>query len=146
MGGDRPRAWVIPLSPTSQFLPQSGWFKGLIFSYLEGGKVPLNAAGDILTMEGVVVDPAGSGSSVLTANKVIILPFGIDEANYSPIVRLRHFRAAAGKLPGAYTALCTSAATTFGLPACAGAPNEVDMNSASVAAPVETLIAVTSNL
>jgi hypothetical protein len=141
-----PGAWVIPLSDTSQYKPNFGWFKGLILSYFDGGKVPLNASGNVLTMEGVVVDPAATGSSVLTANKVIILPFGPDEAAYSPIVRLRHFRALANTQPSAYTALCTSATPTGGLPPCTGAPNEVNMASAAVAAPAETLIAVTSSL
>jgi hypothetical protein len=141
-----PGAWVIPLSDTSQYKPNFGWFKGLILSYFDGGRVPLNAAGNVLTMEGVVVDPAGTGTSVLTANKVIILPFGPDEAAYSPIVRLRHFRALANTQPSAYTAICTSATSTGGLPPCTGAPNEVNMNLAAVAAPAETLIAVTSSL
>jgi hypothetical protein len=77
---------------------------------------------------------------------VIILPFGPDDAQYSPIIRLRHFRAAANTQPSAYTAICTRAAATGGLPPCTGAPNEVDVSSAAVAAPVETLIAVTSSL
>ncbi|HVE87113.1 MAG TPA: hypothetical protein VND93_29865 [Myxococcales bacterium] len=140
-----PAALVVPLSSTSTLLPQFGWFKGLILAYLDGGRIPTNAAGAVLSMEGVVVDPAGTGSSTLTANKVIILPFGPDEALYSPIVRLRHFRAATGTQPGAYTALCTRATSTGGLPPCTGAPNEVDMSSASVLAPAETLIAVTSS-
>ena len=141
-----PGAWVVPLSATSTFLPRFGWSRGLILSYLDGGKLPLNPAGNIRTMEGVVVDPAGSGSSTLTANRVIVLPFGPDEAQYSPIVRLRHFRAASGTEPGAYTALCTRALTTGGLPPCTGAPNEVDVSSTAVAAPSETLIAVSSTL
>ncbi len=141
-----PGAWVIPLSDTSRFRSSFGWFKGLIFSYLDGGKLPLNASGNILTMEGVVVDPAGSGSSTLTANRVIILPFGPDDAQYSPIVRLRHFRAATGTLPSAYTAICTRAAVTNGLPVCTGAPNEVDVSATAVGAPAETLIAVASSL
>lgn len=141
-----PGAWVIPLSATSQFQPQFGWFRGLILSYLDGGKIPLNASGNILTMEGVVVDPAGTGTSTLTNNRVIILPFGPDEVGYSPIVRLRHFRATTGTLPSAYTAICTRAAVTGGLPPCAGSPNEVDVSAAAVGAPVETLIAVTSTL
>jgi len=136
-----PAAWVIPLSDTSAFQPQYGWFKGLILSYLDGGKVPLNASGNVLTMEGVVVDPAGTGSSALTANKVIIFPFTQDEAGYSPIVRLRHFRAAANTQPSAYTAICTSAVPAAGLPPCTGAPNEVNISPLPAAA--ETLIAVT---
>lgn len=136
-----PAAWVIPLSDTSTFQPQYGWFKGLILSYLDGGKVPLNASGNILTMEGVVVDPAGSGSSALTANKAIIFPFGPGEAGYSPIVRLRHFRAAANTQPSAYTSICTSAVPAGGLPPCTGAPSEVNINPLPAA--VETLIAVT---
>jgi hypothetical protein len=139
-----PAAWVIPLSDTSAFQPRYGWFKGLLLAYLDGGKLPLNAAGNVLTMEGVVVDPAGAGSSALTANRVIIFPFGPDETGYSPIVRLRHFRAAASTQPSAYTSICTSATLTFGLPPCAGAPSEV--NISTLPAAVETLIAVAPGL
>jgi hypothetical protein len=139
-----PAAWVIPLSDTSAFQARFGWFKGLILSYLDGGKVPLNAAGNVVTMEGVVVDPAGTGSSALTANKVIIFPFSPDEAGYSPIVHLRHFRAAAATQPSAYTSICTSATPTGGLPPCTGAPSEV--NVSTLPAAVETLIAVTPGL
>jgi len=138
-----PAGWVIPLSDTSTFQPQYGWFKGLILSYLDGGKVPLNAAGNILTMEGVIVDPATGAGSATTANKVIILPFGPDESGYSPIIRLRRFKAVAPNAPSAYTSLCTTATPAGGLPPCTGAPTEVNMSSAAVLASTETLIAVT---
>jgi len=150
-----PGAWVVPLSATSTFLPRFGWSRGLIFSYLDGGKVPLNPAGNILVMDGLVVDSVGSGTcpgtgatgcSTLTANRVIILPFGPDEAQYSPIVRLRHFRASGGAAPSAYTAICTRALATGGLPPCTGAPNEVDISSVALTGLEETLIAVGSTL
>src|SRR5439155_15098204 len=74
-----PAAQVVPLSATSTYAPGSGWFKGLIFSYFDGGKLPLNSSGAVLSMEAVVVDPVGTGSSALTADRVIIFPFGPDD-------------------------------------------------------------------
>lgn len=138
-----PGAAVIPLRPSSTFVPRMGWFKGLLLSYLDGAALPRNPAGAVLTMEGVLVNPTTGSPSLTTTNNVVILPFGLGEAGYSPIVRLRSFTAAAGRAPSSYTALC-SATSAGGLPACTGAPNEVDMNAVPTTVN-NTFILLTSN-
>lgn len=145
-----PGAAVIPLREGSAFLPKFGWYRGLLLTYLDGGPLPRSPSGAVLTMEGVLVNPSSGAPSQTTANLVIILPFGVDDPpatstapGYSPIVRLRSFTAASGRAPSSYTALC-SATSAGGLPACTGAPYEVDMNAVPTTIS-NTIILVTSS-
>jgi hypothetical protein len=88
---------------------QQGWYRGLMLGYLDGGQVPVDAQGQLVAMDGVLLSPAGATSRP-SDPKAVLLPFLPGEAGYSPIVRLRPFTLPAGKSLGAFTGLCRAGA------------------------------------
>ena len=104
---DRFGAALNPGSPALTAELQPGWYRGLALGYLDGGKVAVDASGNLVAMDGVILNPAAPAApSKATDAKVILLPFVPGEAGYSPLVRLHTFTLPAGKTPGSYTGLC----------------------------------------
>ncbi len=116
-GAPEVRLWAVvdptvPLNPTSPDFKLGsalGWYKSLLLTYLDGGPVPVNEAGELVAMDGIILDPAGLTTFAKTTDpKVILLPFKRGEAGFSPIVRLHSFRFPSGKGPGDFTGICLS--------------------------------------
>lgn len=104
-----PAAPLSPPSADSTLATAYGWYRGLLLTYLDGGPVPVSPSGDLLAMDGVILDPAGLTTFAKpTDPKVVLLPFRPGEAGYSPIVKLHSWRLPAGKVGGDYTGLCLS--------------------------------------
>jgi len=122
-------AATLPSLPNNNtFGPDGGWYRGLLFQYLNGGAVPVDTAGNLLPMEGVLVSTSTT-TSTPTTPKAILLPAGPGEPGYSPIIRLHEFKAAAGKALGDYTTVCTTAASPSAPnTACTGAASEIDVS------------------
>jgi hypothetical protein len=141
-----PGAAVVPLREGSTFGAKYGWYKGLLLAYLDGGDLPRDDAGAVLTMEGVMVTPATGTASAPADNGVLVLPFDVGDPGFSPVLRVKKFTAAADRTVSSYTALCSSAAPDLsGLPACTAAPNEIDMATVP-AAITHTIFIVASDL
>jgi len=87
--------------PTSSY-----WFEGLQASYLNGGPVPLDASGNLIAMDGVILDPSSGGFEVTTTNNAIVLPAQPGDDAFSPIVRLHDFTLPSGKKLGDYKGVC----------------------------------------
>ena len=106
---DQAGATLSPGSPSLKVAVTPGWFRGLLLGYLDGGKVPLDSAQGLVTMDGVILNPSTPGVFAKpTDSKVVLLPFVPGEAGYSPIVRLHGFTLPAGESPGRYTGICTT--------------------------------------
>jgi hypothetical protein len=118
-----PTAPLAPSSPDFTVTTAFGWYKDLLLTYLDGGPVPVNDKGELVAMDGVILDPAGATTFAKgTDPKVVLVPFVRGEAGYSPIVKLHSWRLPAGKVPGDYTGLCRA-------PNCG--PKDVDLAAAA---------------
>jgi hypothetical protein len=73
------------------------WFRGLQGGYLNGGTIPTDANGNLVAMDGVILDPAGSSAfEVPTTAGSVLLPAAPGTPGFSPIVRLHDFRLPSG--------------------------------------------------
>ena len=109
-------------APAPGFLRQA-WSRNLQGSFLDGGAVPVDATGNLMAMDGVIVNSAAPGSTLFpTDSKLVILPAIPGESGYSPIVRLHPVTLPSGKQPGDFTDLCPANAKT-----CAA--NQVPMSA-----------------
>ncbi|WP_224244509.1 hypothetical protein [Hyalangium gracile] len=113
------------------YTPPLGWYKGLLLNYVDAGQVPVETVQDnpesepyqvLAPMDGVLVHPSGTGTSQATANNVLVLRARPGEQGWSPVVKLREFRATAPNSPSFYKSLCYD-------PPCA--TNAVDMTKAT---------------
>jgi hypothetical protein len=93
----------------SEYLPPLGWYKGLLLNYLDAGQVPVDAQGNLVTMDGVLVNPATGTASAVTANNVLVLFARPGEVGWSPVVKLREFSAVGTAKPADYKSLCYDA-------------------------------------
>ena len=102
-----PTAPLAPSSPDFTLTVSYAWYKDLLLTYLDGGPVPVSDSGELVAMDGVILDPAGLTTfAKATDAKVVLLPFKRGEPGYSPIVRLHSWRLPAGKVPGDFTGIC----------------------------------------
>jgi len=93
-----------PLRADSAYTSQGGWYRGLQLAYLEGGAVPVDEAGNVKVMEGVLVSPPTGAPA--TETPVYLFSALPGEADWSPVVRLRTFTATTAKPASSYTGLC----------------------------------------
>ncbi|MCP3098688.1 hypothetical protein LZ198_07335 [Myxococcus sp. K15C18031901] len=100
-------AQLNPLRTGSGFAAQGGWYRGLQLAFLDGGTVPVDAAGNLKVMEGVLVSPPTGAPATETA--VYLFSALPGEEGWSPVVRLRTFTATAAKPASSYTGLCVDA-------------------------------------
>jgi hypothetical protein len=112
----------VQLADGSEYTPPLGWYKGLLLNYLDVGQVPVDAQGNLVTMDGVLVNPATGSASTVTANNVLVLFARPGETGWSPVVKLREFTATGTSKPADYKSLCYDA------PCAAGT---VDMSKAT---------------
>jgi hypothetical protein len=119
-------AVLRPGSPKLKVGIEQGWFRGLLLGYLDGGTVPVDAKGNLVAMDGVILNPGDAVFARPTDPRAVLLPFVPGESGYSPIVRLHGFTLPAGKALGDYTGICVSGV------GCG--PNEVDYTLASKSA------------
>jgi hypothetical protein len=121
-----------PLTNTSTFAPQPGWFRGLQFLFLDGGAVPTEevtvGTGDtaktvhaVKMMDGVWLKPSSSSARPTDTTAKLLFQAKPGDENWSPVVRLREFTPAAGVT---YTGLCYQA------PDCPA--GTVDMSSTAI--------------
>lgn len=116
-----------------------GWYKGLQVAWLNGGRIPTQMVQDpafptdptrqveaFVPMDGVILNPVGTGFSLPTENDVVLLPALPGEDAWSPIVRLHNFRLPSGRTFKSYSGICGN-----GKPCAA---NLVDINAAAPAA------------
>jgi hypothetical protein len=110
------QVWMVfdPLLPVysqnagAQLTPDTFWFRGLQANYLSGGNIPVDAKGNLVAIDGVILDPAGSNLfEVPTTEKAVLLPVQPGTPGFSPIVRLHDFRLPSGNN-------CRNAACTLG--------------------------------
>lgn len=95
--------WANP-----RIVKQYGWYRGLLLGWLDGGEVPTDAQGNLVTMDGAILDLAPGVYSKVTDPSVLVLRYGPGNPAFSPVVRLFDFVLPQGKSPGDYTAICTS--------------------------------------
>ncbi len=112
----------VQLADGSEYAPPLGWYKGLLLNYLDAGRVPVDGQGNLVPMDGVLVNPATGTASSVTANNVLVLFARPGEVGWSPVVKLREFSAAANAKPSDYKSLCYD-------PPCAA--STVDMSKAT---------------
>ncbi len=106
------------------------WIHGLQGSYLDGGKVPVDANGNIVAMNGVILNGATFANAY--DNQAVILPAVPGDDGYSPVVNLYQFAMPSGRTLGSYTDICPVGAT------CAA--NQVPFGSTT--APFNTIFIV----
>jgi hypothetical protein len=94
-----------PITPVPVVTPDSFWFRGLLGNYLSGGRIPTDAAGNLLAMDGVIVDPS-SGFEVPGTNNAVLLPSQLGEEGYSPLVRLHDYHLKTGESLGSLKGVC----------------------------------------
>jgi hypothetical protein len=112
--GDPAAHQSFPNAVNPSYGPQFGWYEGLLLRYLDGGPIPTktvtNSDGttskEFVAMEGIIVDPASSGFSSATTNKVILLPAAPGDDAYSPIVNLHDYKLQTGQSIGSVTSIC----------------------------------------
>lgn len=100
---------ATPAAAGSQLDPDVFWFDGLQGAYLSGGPIPVDASGNLVAMDGVIVDQGSSFASP-TADNVVLLPFQPGDGGYSPIVRLHDFHSS--KSANFYKGVCPIGAAT----------------------------------
>lgn len=98
----------VRLASGASYAAPLGWYKGLLLNYLDAGELNVDAKGNLVTMDGVLVHPP-TGTSSVTANNVLVLFARPGEVGWSPVVRLREFRAAEGSKVSDYRSLCYDA-------------------------------------
>jgi hypothetical protein len=104
----------VRMASGSAYTPPLGWYKGLLLNYLDAGTVPVDAAGNLVTMDGVLVNPTTGTASAVTANNVLVLFARPGELGFSPVVKLREFTATANTTPATYKSLCYDAPCVAG--------------------------------
>jgi hypothetical protein len=87
--------------PTSSY-----WYRGLQASYLPGGPVPVDASGNLVAMDGIILDPSSGGFEVPTTNFAVLLPAQPGDDGYSPIVRLHDFKLPSSNKLGDFKGVC----------------------------------------
>lgn len=112
----------VRLKDGTQYAAPLGWYKGMLLNYFDAGTLPLDADGNVQTMDGVIVNPTATTTSSSTANNVLVLFARPGEVGWSPVVRLREFVAVGTAKPADYKSLCYDAP-------CAS--NAVDMTKAT---------------
>jgi hypothetical protein len=121
--------------PTNTF-----WFNGLQAAYLSGGRVPVDASGNLVAMDGVLVASSSSFSATdPTNNKRVILPYKPGDDGYSPFVRLHTY--VSSQSAGYYNAICLKGA------ACAdtAATHHVKLSDPAVAASASSAILIVAS-
>ena len=106
---------IVPVLATlgpnaAQITTGTFWFNGLQVNYLNSTSIPLNARGNLLAMDGVLVATSnGFTATDPNQSKRVILPYQPGDPGYSPIVRLHTF--VTSQPAGHYTAICPKGAT-----------------------------------
>jgi hypothetical protein len=139
--------WPV-VDNAAQFAPNSslfvaeqpGWYADLQLVSVNDGFVPQDGNGNLLYMDGVLIDPP-TGFSQVTAAQAVILPFIPGQAGYSPIVRLWDYNLGPSETFGTYTDICHN--TTPG--GCTSNQINIDNLTASGKLPVYTIFILTSN-
>lgn len=128
---------TAPVKPSkpSFFVPHPGWWNNLQLAYLEGGEVPVDANGNLVVMEGALLDSTPGVTAKLTDPNAVVLAFQPGQPGYSPLVALHEFAVPAGHTASSYTSLCTTPGNCR--------PNEVDPSQWS-SAPSLTVFLVAS--
>ncbi|QSQ13988.1 hypothetical protein [Myxococcus landrumensis] len=103
-------ALVNKLTPDSTYTSKGGWYRGLQLAYLEGGEVPVDEAGNLKVMDGVLVSPPTGAPASETP--VYLFSAAPGQAGWSPVVRLRTFNATTAKPASSYTGLCVDSCTS----------------------------------
>ena len=103
-----------PGSAASVTTANTFWFNGLQAGYLSGGPVPTDASGNLVAMDGVIVDYNNSFADP-TSSRVVLLQYQPGDDGYSPIVRLHDYKTSktlptTGAPP--YVGLCPLGAAT----------------------------------
>jgi hypothetical protein len=127
-----------PIKPSTPafWAPLSGWWNNLQLAYLDGGEVPTDDQGNLIAMQGALLDTTAGVQSKLTAANVVVLPFRPGEAGWSPLVQLHELAVPSGRTPSSFTAICTTPGNCR--------PNEVDP-SQWTSSPSLTLFVVAGN-
>ena len=125
---------------------QFAWYKGLQLESVSGGDVPSDAAGNLLPMDGVILDPpVPTGNSPLFAKvtdaKALLFAFTPGEKGYSPMVRLWDYTYDINQPLGTLTGICHGNSQ-----ACTVSQVDIDklLGSAGGKVPLNTLFIVAS--
>lgn len=78
-----------------------GWYRGLLLAYLDGGPAPVDANGNVITMDAVWFKPAANAPKTPDLTSRIVFQAAPGEAGWSPVVKLREVTD-----PAPYTTLC----------------------------------------
>jgi hypothetical protein len=87
----------------------TAWYDGLQLNYLDGGRIPVDPDGNVVAMDGVILNGASFANAY--DNKAVLLPAVPGDDSYSPVVRLRQFSMPSGKAPGDFVGICPTGAT-----------------------------------
>jgi len=114
------QVWA-PVDPSSGFQPlgsaatppptANAWFRGMQGLYLDGGRVPLDSSGNVVAMDGVILNPVGSAFESVLTNNALILPATPGQDAYSPVVRLRQYRMTGSQRLSDFSGICLAGAT-----------------------------------
>lgn len=104
-----PVAALPALSATSGFTSVGGWYRGLQLAWLDGGEVALDEAGNVKTMEAVLVQKASSGAPADDSD-MLLTRFAPGEAGWSPVVVLRSYRVPNNQRADKFKKLCSDCA------------------------------------
>ena len=101
---------LMALSPTAAAPVGTGWYDGLQLKYLDGGRIPVDSDGNVIAMDGVILN----GSSFASAfdNQAVIVPAAPGDDAYSPVVRLNQFTLPSGSKLGDFVGVCAKGAAT----------------------------------
>jgi hypothetical protein len=108
------QVWMV-FDPLLPIFDQSGgnvvtpdifWFRGLQANYLNGGTIPVDANGNLVAMDGIILDPVSGGFEVPTTGNAVLLPAQPGTPGFSPIVRLHDFKLPSGKSLGDFKGVC----------------------------------------
>jgi hypothetical protein len=130
-------------SPTTNLYvaEQFGWYSSLQLQSVNAGMVPQDASGNLIPMDGVILDPPSvTGNppqfAKVTDPKAIILPFVPGEPGFSPMVRLWDQPYGPTEPLGTYTDICHGCS----------APNEINIDALTntTKVPTNTIFIVTS--
>lgn len=110
---DMPVDLTLTLYPRGSALNvpiQRAWVHNLQLAYVSGGTLPLDAAGNLKTMNGVILDPplpTGTFARVTDA-KAVLFDATPGDPDYSPLVRLWDFTYPATQPLGTFKGICHS--------------------------------------
>ncbi|MGQ0504324.1 MAG: hypothetical protein ACT4TC_03320 [Myxococcaceae bacterium] len=98
---------VKPLTADLTYGAKSGWYNGLQLSYLDGGALTLDAEGNAVVIDAVLVHTQGATASRITdANAVVFSVAPGSVPNASSIARVYELTTPMGVQRTAYTGLC----------------------------------------